>query len=281
MSQAESITILGVRVDKVTQEEALERIGLFLCSGAGHQIVTFNSEMAVRAKRDADFQRIVDASDLVVADGMGILQAASYIDKRQGRPLSDLIRLFRTWLLATCLPRKIRDVLPERISGIDLVRAMLSSDIMTGKAVYLLGAARGVAAEAGRKLQSDFPSIRIVGAEEGFFEDVAPEDSGRLLERINVAEPDVILVALGAPKQERWIAANLPRLPSVRVAMGVGGSFDVIAGKVRRAPAFMRGHGLEWLWRLIVQPHRVRRIYNASVRFSWLIFTDKEDKISG
>lgn len=274
------IKILSVGADRITSEEALERIGLFLRSGAGHRIVTLNSEMAVCAEQDQDFRRIVNSSDLVVADGMGILQAASYLARRKGYAPLDLLLLAQTWLLATLMPGRVSRVLPEKISGIDLIYLMLADHHMEGKRVYLLGGGSGIAAEAGRRLQSDYPLVRIVGAEEGFFGHMAPEENMRLLRRIDSTRPDVILVALGAPKQEKWIAANLERLPSVRLAMGVGGSFDVIAGKIRRAPVFMQTRGLEWLWRLSIQPWRLKRIWNASLRFSWLIFTHKEDKIS-
>lgn len=280
MPEKDRIKILNLSVDRLTKKEALERIGLFLDSGRGHHIVTLNSEMAVRAEKDKCFREIVEKADMVTADGMGIIQAVSYLNRRSGNLLTDFSRLIQTFLQATLNPQKIHDILPERISGIDLVHAMCSSASMEGRSIYLLGAGEGVAERAGSVLGREYPLVRIVGAEPGFFGDISPEDNAKLLERVNAASPEVLMVALGVPRQEKWISTNLDNLPSVRVAIGVGGAFDVISGRLPRAPRIMQARGFEWLWRMLLQPHRVGRIYDAAVKFSWLIFRSKEDNIN-
>jgi N-acetylglucosaminyldiphosphoundecaprenol N-acetyl-beta-D-mannosaminyltransferase len=273
------IKILSVGADRLTQKQALEKIGLFLSSEKGHHVVTLNSEMAVQAEKDAELREAVNSADLVVADGMGILQAASFIQARSGRFWTDAGLLFCTWLTATFFPQKVRDALPEKISGIDLLSAICASPFMEGRSVYLLGAEEGIAEQAGKALEKAHPLLWIAGAEAGLISSISSEDNAQLLQRINAASPDVLFVALGVPKQEKWIRANLERMPSVRIAMGVGGAFDVIAGKLPRAPRWMQERGLEWLWRLGLQPRRLPRIFNATLRFSWLIFRRKADKM--
>lgn len=268
-------------VDAITQKEALENIRLFLSSSAGHRIVTLNSEMIVACEEDAQFRDVATTADLVVADGMGVLHAASFLRRKRHKILPDFASLFLTIFYAICFPKKITDALPEKISGIDLMCAICGSDFAKGKKIYLLGAEEGIARRAGNALKNKYPHIEIAGAEAGIWNDFSARDNVELIARINVKSPDIIFVALGAPRQEKWIAENVPELPSVRVAMGVGGSLDVIAGKIRRAPKILQVHGLEWLWRLLQEPKRIKRIYNATFKLSWLIFRDKKGNMNG
>lgn len=273
------IKILRAEVDAFKREEVLELVRSFLDSAKNHHIVTLNSEMIVRCEKDANFKAVISRADLVVADGAGVLRAAEFLKKKQRRFLPDLAHLFLITFYSIVLPEKARGVLPEKISGIDLVYEICGSDFACGKRIYLLGGGEGIAQKTEKVLKSKFPNIDIAGAEAGFFNDPGPEENAKILERINLAHPDILFVALGAPKQEKWIRRNLEKMPSVRVAMGVGGSFDVICGKIRRAPRFWQSHGLEWLWRLLMQPRRLGRICNATLRLSWLIFRDKEAMI--
>lgn len=275
------VKIAKAAVDAAVQKEALEEIRLFLSSSKGHQVVTLNSEMLVRAESDEEFRRVVKEADLVVPDGMGVLAAASYLRKKTGKLLPDLAQLLLMPLRELFAPRTITDVLPEKISGIDLIHATCGSDFAAGRKLYLLGAEEGIANRAGEALKERYPGIIIAGAEEGMRRDLPTDDidGEKLLARIGAASPDILFVALGSPKQEKWIHENLPRIPSVRVAMGVGGSFDVISGKIRRAPRVFQERGMEWLWRFIREPQRFRRIYSATFGLAWLIFREKEDKI--
>lgn len=157
------------------------------------------------------------------------------------------------WLAARFLKKPIK----ESINGVDLIYKL------KGK-TFLLGGKKGVAEKVKEKLNTE-----IVGAEHGY------QDLNQVIEKINKANPDILLVNLGSPGQEKWIYYNLKKMPSVKVAIGVGGAFDFISGRIKRAPRPLQRTGLEWLWRLILQPWRVKRIYNGVVKFGWLILKCK------
>lgn len=277
--QSTRVKILHTGIDAFTRKEVLDNIRLFLSSSQGHRIVTLNSEMAVKSEADEEFRDVINSADLSVPDGMGILCAASFLKRKRNRFFSDCVSMLLTPFYAILSPGKITEVLPEKISGIDLIHAICASDFSKGKKIYLVGARSGVAKKAGAVLKEKYPQIEIVGAEEGISKNFSGEENEKLVGRINSQAPDIIFVALGAPRQEKWISENLKKLPSVRLAMGVGGSFDVISGNIRRAPGFFQAHNLEWFWRLLLEPKRLRRIYNASFKFCWLIFRSRKDKI--
>ncbi|MGH7867421.1 MAG: WecB/TagA/CpsF family glycosyltransferase, partial [Candidatus Dormibacteraceae bacterium] len=169
-----------------------------------------------------------EAADLAVADGAGVVWAL----RRLGWPQR------------------------ERVTGVDLVPELLVQCAAREEKVFLLGAEEGVAAEVGRRLQGSLPALRVVGAEAG---SPAPEDDEQMVAMINQKRPDLLLVAYGHPKQELWINRNRHRL-QVGEAIGVGGTFDVLAGRVRRAPRWFQRCQLEWLWRLLLEPWRARRM---------------------
>ena len=177
------------------------------------------------AQRDAELGKIALAADLVVADGTGVVVAS----------------------------RVLGDPLPGRVPGRLLVPAVLR---LLGGPVFLLGAAPGIAERAAASLERQIPSLRIAGTHAG---SPVPEDDDAVRARIQAAGARVLLVAYGMPAQERWIARNLPLLPSVQTAIGVGGVFDQLAGRVRLPPRFVHAIGLEWLWRLAFEPRRWRR----------------------
>ncbi len=246
------IEILGVPIDAVTRKEAGERAGRFLDDpAAGHMVMTPNPEMLVLAHRDARFAAVLRHADLAVADGFGLLLAA-----------------------------KVRGVrIPERITGVDFIGDLAAIAIRKEKTVFLLGGKGNVAARAADALKAAHPGLRIAGAENGGT--VMTDDGGvpriaaESMNRIRAAKPDILFVAFGHGTQERWIAAHLVELPTVRLAIGIGGAFDFLADDVRRAPAPMRALGLEWLWRLLAQPWRWRRIVDAVIVFPWLAITEK------
>ncbi len=272
--------ILGVKLSKTTTSEVLEKIESFLLLEEQHYIVTLNPEMVVEAQKDEYFRKIINEADIVVPDGVGILIASRFIKG---------------------------EVLPERIPGIDLICKICKADFIRGRRIYLLGAKQGIAKKAAKALAQDYDYLNIVGAEEGIPSSIfnfqfsisdkirsseskdqsldcqkcQKEDSefdaqnNSLIQRINKAKPDILFVAFGAPKQEKWIYENLKRMPSVKLAIGVGGSFDFISGNVRRAPLVFRKLGLEWLWRLILEPQRAGRIYSAVVKFGLLVLRQK------
>ena len=248
------IDILGVKIDKLTLSQVLNKIDQFLKSDKQHYIATINPEMIVEAQGDEEFKKILNNADISVADGAGILRAA----KLNGASL-------------------------EKISGVDLIAEICGADFIRNKKIYLLGAGDRIAEKATNVLKKKYSGLNIVGAEAGIQYPISniqylPElekQNIKLINRINKAKPNILFVAFGAPKQEKWIAENLKKMPSVKLAMGVGGAFDFISGRVKRAPKFIQKLGLEWLWRLFVEPWRMKRIYNATVKFSWLVLKSK------
>ena len=230
-----STYVLGVRVDRVTREQALERIERMIAQRRANdgeqrcqQIVTVNTEFVMAAQRDSDFCEAINRAALVVADGVGIVWASSISKAR----------------------------VPERITGTDTVEALARRCAAAGYRMYLLGAAPGVAEQAAARLQAVAPGLAIAGTYAG---SPAPDEEDVILERIRAANADVLCVAYGAPAQDLWIYRNLARLP-VAVAMGVGGAFDFLSGRQRRAPRIMQRLGLEWLYRLYREPWRWRRM---------------------
>lgn len=159
-------------------------------------------------------------------------------------------------------PKKYRSILPERVTGTDLMQN-ICAHVPPATRIFLLGAGPGVAEKTKQKLEKKY-NCTVVGTDSG---SAHPEDYHRLQTVINAAEPDILFVAFGAPKQEIWLARNLARLTTVKVAIGIGGAFDFISGNIPRAPKLMRKFGLEWLFRLFRQPSRIKRIYNATIKF--------------
>jgi N-acetylglucosaminyldiphosphoundecaprenol N-acetyl-beta-D-mannosaminyltransferase len=225
--EGRSITILGVRVDDVTYEEALSHIERYVEDGGTHQVATVNVEFIMEARRNPAFRRILAQADLCVPDGVGVLWAA----RRQGCPLR------------------------QRVAGVDLVEKIVARGAARGWRIYFLGAAPGVAERAATVLAGRYPGLKVAGCYAG---SPRPEEEDEIVGWVRAARPDVLFVAYGAPKQDLWVARNQARI-GVPVAVGVGGSFDYIAGVARRAPKWAQRAGLEWLHRLIKEPWRWRR----------------------
>lgn len=236
------IDILGVKVSNINKKEAIEVARNFLFDGSQHIIATPNPEMAVLALKDAEFALVFDRADLCLPDGVGLMLAG---------------KLFGTSL-------------KERITGSDFVLDLAGVAEKEGKSIYLLGASEGVAKKAGEKLKEKYPNLKIAGTESGgeVF-NLNESEKKNLLEKINSVAPDILFVALGQVKQEKWIVENISKVPSVKIATGIGGAFDFIAGNAKRAPKWMQKIGLEWLWRLILEPWRAKRIWNATAVFGW------------
>ncbi len=221
-------TILGVRTDNVNYDQALSIIEGFIKSGNPHQVVTVNPEFIVVAQSDGDFRNILNASSLALPDGVGLLWAARFL----GHPLQ------------------------ERVTGTDTVQRIAGLAAQRGYSLFLLGAAPGVAVETAARLCETYPGLRIVGTHAG---SPVLEEEDEIVRLIQRAKPDVLFVAYGAPAQDKWIAHNLERL-GVPVAMGVGGAFDFVSGRAKRAPRWLQRLGLEWLHRLLHEPWRWRRM---------------------
>ncbi len=237
------IQILGLPVDVITYEEWLERIAAWVKGDTPRQVCTINPEFIMIAQRDVHFRHVLQRVDLCVPDGVGLQIAARLLGKS----------------------------LPQRVTGSDGVPRIAERAAREGWRLYLLGAAEGVAEKAAEVLRARYDGLQIVGTYSG---SPAANEEDAIVARINAATPHILLVAYGAPHQDKWIARNLPRL-NVKMAMGVGGTFDFIAGIVPRAPLWMRKRGLEWLYRLYLEPHRIGRMSRLP-RFVWAVLRRRE-----
>ncbi len=261
----EKIRILKVPFDKITIEEAKSKITAWAAKNDQHQLATPNPEFLLEAQKNDRYLKILNKTSLNIPDGIGILWAAKYlkITENSGNTMKVLKFFFS---LATILfyPKYIKSVIPERVTGTDLMQELCQKAAANKLTVFLLGAADGVAETTKENLTQKYPDLKIIGTYSG---SPLKEEENSIIEIINNKRPTFLFVAYGAPAQEFWLYRNLPKMKSVKVAMGVGGAFDFIAGARRRAPKWMQKLGLEWLYRLVQEPKRIRRIYNATIKF--------------
>lgn len=236
-----SLEILGCRLDALDADEATERVVALAHSGSGAQIVTLGTEMVVYAQRDERFRTTVNACALSLCDTVGLLAVA----RKRGMELH------------------------ERVTGVELIEHLCKRAAKEELPVFLFGGANGVAEDAAAILETRYPGLPIAGVRNGFF---APEESAHIADVIRESGAKLLFVGLGSPRQEFWLAEHL-RASGAGVGIGVGGSFDVISGRVDRAPQFFRRFGLEWFYRLIKEPKRWRRQL-ALPYFVWLITLD-------
>jgi N-acetylglucosaminyldiphosphoundecaprenol N-acetyl-beta-D-mannosaminyltransferase len=242
----EKIQILYVRIDNVTYADVMTSVAQFLREPGLHQIATVNPEFVVMAQTNAEFMRVLNATALNVPDGVGLMWAA----RELGTPLH------------------------ERVTGQELVDRICALAAEQGEKIFLLGAREGIAEQAAEVLRGKFARLEIVGCYAG---SPAQEEELRIIERINESGARILFVAYGPPKQDMWIARNAPRLNNISVAIGVGGTFDTLAGIMPRAPQWIRDAGFEWTYRLIREPRRIKRQMSIPY-FMWLIITRKKQK---
>ena len=220
------IDVLGVGFDDLTMDEAVERaLGLIEERRAAYAC-TPNPEIVMAARENTSLAAALNSASLVLADGVGVTKAAQLL----------------------------RTPLKGRVPGIDFAQNLIARLAERGGSVYLFGAKPGVAVAAAGKLRETYPGIAVAGTSDGYFTDDRP-----IVESIDAAAPDFLMVCLGSPKQELWMAEKAGRINCGLMA-GLGGSLDVLAGNVRRAPEAWRKLGLEWLYRVIKEPKRVTRL---------------------
>ena len=233
--------ILDIPIDCLSQAEALQKIASFLKEKDRFHVTTPNPEIILEAQKNPIFKKILKEADLSIPDGTGIVWATKVLHNK-----------------------KIK-----RVTGVDLTRAICRT---MKNSIFLLGASEEVNLKTRQVLEKKYPEIKIVGNYSG--------TPGANLEKIicsmiNKSKAQILFVAYGAPNQELWIARNLPHLTTVKVALGIGGSFDFISGLRKRAPRWMQHLGLEWLFRLIIQPSRFKRIFRATIIFPLKVWQKK------
>lgn len=226
------IGILGAYVDCVTVAQAAERAREFVESGLPHQVVTVNVDFLRQAQNDREFMEIINHSALAIADGMPLVWASGWMGDR----------------------------LPERVAGVELVDHCCRFAAEEGYRIFLLGGEEGVPDAAARILTERHPDLQVVGAYSPPIGPFSDQEEAKIVEMIKEAKPHILLVAFGAPKQDMWIAKHQRQL-GVPLAIGVGGVFNFLTGRVKRAPGWMQQHGLEWLYRVTQEPARLWRRY--------------------
>ena len=224
----ERVEILGVNVDSVTMSQAVEIVSNLIDAKKNSLVATANAEMLMRATYDEELKNILNSANLVVPDGAGTVWAARHLGYE----------------------------MPERVAGFDLVQELMKVAPQKKWKIFLFGSAPSVAEKAKLKAEELYKGIEIVGTRNGFF---SADDEPKIISQIKNSQPDILLAALGVPKQEKWLAANKDKL-NVPVSIGVGGTLDVMAGVVQRAPRWMQRAKLEWLFRALLQPSRAGRL---------------------
>lgn len=242
MSQ-KKVAILDVNVDSVKMTEAIDIVENLMAAQKPAFIATANAEMIMMADQDESLKYILNHADLVVPDGAGTVWAA----------------------------RHLGVAMPERVAGYDLTQHLLARAPQTNRKVFFFGSAPGVADKAKIKAEAEYPGIQIVGVRDGYFK---KEQEQEIIDQIKNAHPDLLLAALGVPKQEKWLYEHLQEL-NVPVSIGVGGTLDVMAGVMKRAPLWMQKAKLEWLFRGLLQPKRMGRLM-ALPRFVIKVYAQKK-----
>ena len=267
------VDIFGIKIDAITTDQVLEKIKDFLTESKFHYLVTANPELALKAWADPKLLPIIHSADLVTADGVGLVWAAKFLQLRTKSLLLSLGQAYFTALMILIRKKSYYSLIPERVRGVDLMEKICETAAQKNWKVFLLGGLPGVADKTTKILKKRYLNLEIVGCDPGPVDLNSATDAEnlRLIEKINMTKSDIIFVAFGQPKQDFWICANSHNLPSVRLAIGVGGSFDFISGRIKRAPEIYQELGLEWLWRLINEPSRAWRIFNATFRFIYKV----------
>lgn len=245
---AEKAYILNVGVDRLSMKQALEKSeNIIRGNEPSGIVVTANAEMIMLAQSDKEFAEIMRRAAFVVPDGAGVVWAAKHL----GAPMQ------------------------ERVAGYDLAQELLKRSASTGYRVFFLGAGPGVAEQAKQAAEQRYPGVQIIGVHDGFF---SGAKEAELIKTIGEQKPDILFVALGVPKQEKWLTKYFGQL-NAPLCIGVGGTFDVMAGKVSRAPLWMQKAGLEWFFRLACQPQRLFRML-ALPKFVLHVLRQKQPRIS-
>lgn len=235
--------ILGIRVDAVNFRQALEETERLIKSDRSHQVATINPEFVMAAQKNREFKRVLNSTSLNTPEAAGVFWAMKFLNGIK---------------------------LKEKVPGVDLFWALCKLSEDKGYRIFMLGGKPGVAKEAAKRIKFIHPRVKIVYTYPG-----SVKETKKIRHLINHTRPNILFVAWGAPKQDIWINKNLKKFQMPLVAVGVGGTFDFIAGVRVRAPKWIRSIGLEWLYRLFQEPKRFGRIWTAVVRFPLTVIISK------
>ena len=243
MNKRNRIEMMGCQIDNLTMEETLQTVEGFIKSGQPHQHVVVNVDKLVKASRDPKLRSIINECALINVDGMPVVWASRLVGKR----------------------------LKERVAGVDLFESLMRRSADKGWRVYLLGAQEDVVAGVKTNYEKKYPGLVVAGYRNGYWR---PEEEAGVVEQIKVAKADLLFVAISSPKKEHFLARYQEEM-KIPFAMGVGGTFDVAVGKVRRAPVWMQNAGLEWFYRFLQEPRRMfKRYFVDDMAFFWLLLKE-------
>ncbi len=283
------VQLFDIPFDALDQKQTLGLIAQRILDNQNTRIVTINPEFVLEALKNSEFKKTLQTADIHLADGIGILWATHYlaIKPRFPRLYKLLPRLYSFWqciysLILIPFTKKVtHSILPARVTGSDLFVPLVKQLAKTNQRIFLLGGGPSVAEKTATKLKEQIPELVVAGYYSG---SPSKEEAQKIMAIINDSKATALFVAFQFPAQDNWIATYLPRMPGLKLAIGVGGAFDFIAGsshiehkgtKTKRAPHWMRKLNLEWLWRLITQPYRWKRIFNATLKFIRIIYQEK------
>jgi N-acetylglucosaminyldiphosphoundecaprenol N-acetyl-beta-D-mannosaminyltransferase len=229
--------LFGIEIDVLDMKGTVDLIMRLIDERVQVQHVALNAAKVVMASKDAKLRAVIRACRVVNADGQSVVIAS----------------------------RLLRQPLPERVTGIDLFAELVKRSAENGRSVYFLGARDEVLDEMVSRFRTQYPTLRVAGFRNGYW-----NDDAEVIEQVRAAQPDLLFLAIPSPRKEFWLAEHLPAL-GVPFAMGVGGSFDVLAGKVKRAPKWVQRIGCEWVYRLVQEPRRMwKRYLVGNTAFMWL-----------
>jgi exopolysaccharide biosynthesis WecB/TagA/CpsF family protein len=229
--------LFGIEIDALDMKATVDRIMALIDQGVQVQHVALNAAKVVMVSKDAKLRAVIRACGVVNADGQSVVIAS----------------------------RLLRQPLPERVAGIDLFAELVKRSAENGRSVYFLGAREDVLEEMLSRFRAQYPTLRIAGFRNGYW-----NDDAEVIEQVRAARPDLLFLGIPSPRKEFWLAEHLPAL-GVPFAMGVGGSFDVLAGKIKRAPKWVQRIGCEWVYRLVQEPRRMwKRYLVGNTAFIWL-----------
>ncbi len=240
---SQRIEMMGCQIDNLSMEETLHTIEKFIQSGQPHQHVVVNVDKLVKASRDVELRRIINACPLINVDGMPVVWASRLL----GKPLK------------------------ERVAGVDLFESLMKRSAEKGWRVYLLGAREEVVSGVKQVYMRKYPGLTVAGYRNGYWK---PEEEAEVVEQIKAAQADLLFVAISSPMKEHFLGRYQAEL-KIPFAMGVGGTFDVVVGKVKRAPVWMQDAGLEWFYRFLQEPRRMfKRYFIDDMFFFWLLLKE-------
>ncbi len=244
----DKINILGVYIDSITKEKLYEKIEDLLNSKDNIKIFTPNPQILMRAQKNENIKNILNSATISIPDGTGVIWGSKIL----------------------------RTPLPERLAGIDIAEYILTLAAKKNLSVFLLGGQDEVVKSAKLKLEERYRGLKICGVHHGFF-DTRGDENKQVISQINASDADILFVCMGFPRQEMWITENMSNLPSVQLSIGLGGSLDVWSGRLRRAPLVFRKLSLEWLWRIILEPKRIKFLPVIPI-FAFKILRERHSK---